>query len=122
MNARSLGGCRVLIVEDETILAMLLKDMLRELGCDVVATATQPSQAIAAIQALEIDVAILDINLGGQQSYGIAAELAARNLPFVFSTGYSRSVSGKEHPDKPVLRKPFQVEDLQAALSQALNG
>jgi CheY-like chemotaxis protein len=82
------SGRRVLLVEDEPIVAWLLKDMLVDLGLMVVGPAASVNQALAMIDAESIDMAVLDVNLKGQMSYPIADALVARGVPFVFSTGY----------------------------------
>lgn len=116
----SLTGRRVLIVEDEMIIAMGLEDMVEQLGCRVVATAARPSEALAAIEKFTIDVAILDVNLDGQKSYDIAAALAHRNVPFVFSTGYASPGASEGYRDRPMLRKPFSATDLERTLTTIL--
>ena len=94
MNNR-FSGRRALLVEDEPIVAWLLKDMLVDLGCSVVGPAADVNQALAMIDAESIDVAVLDVNLRGQMSYPIADVLVARGVPFVFSTGYDKDRLGK---------------------------
>src|ERR1700692_3817867 len=89
MNS-SFAGRRILVVEDEMIVAWLLEDMLADLGCAVVGPAVSINQALAMIDAEAIDAAVLDVNLNGQVSYPIADALAARGVPFVFSTGYAK--------------------------------
>src|SRR5450759_3991479 len=84
------SGRRVLMVEDEMIVAWLLEDTLTDLGCAVIGPAGNVNQALAMIEAEAIDVAVLDINLNGQMSYPIADALAARGVPLVFSTGYDK--------------------------------
>ena len=83
-------GLRVLVVEDEALVAMQLEDMLDELGCVVVDVAGTVSRgvALAADAAVALDGAILDVNLGGEKVYPVAERLAARGVPFVFCTGY----------------------------------
>jgi CheY-like chemotaxis protein len=85
-----LSGRRVLVVEDETMVAWLLEDMLADLGCAVVGPAAHVNQALAMLDAEALDAAVLDINLNGQKSYPVADALAARGVPFVFSTGYNK--------------------------------
>ena len=85
-----LSGRRVLVVEDETMVAWLLEDMLADLGCAVVGPAARVNQALAMLDAEAIDAAVLDVNLNGQMSYPVADALAARGVPFVFSTGYNK--------------------------------
>src|SRR6202045_5470871 len=84
-----LSGRRVLVVEDETMVAWLLEDMLADLGCAVVGPAAHVNQALAMLDAEAIDAAVLDVNLQGQKSYPIADAIAARGVPFAFSTGYN---------------------------------
>jgi CheY-like chemotaxis protein len=101
------SGRRVLLVEDEPIVAWLLKDMLVDLGCSVVGPAADVNQALAMIEAESIDVAVLDVNLRGQMSYPIADVLVARGVPFVFSTGYNKVSLPNSYQSFPVLQKPF---------------
>ena len=116
----SLDGLRVLLVEDEAIIAMTAEDMLEELGCTVAATATNIEEAFACVKGREFDVALLDINLNGQQSLPVAALLRAAGTPFVFTTGYGAAGSGAEYADVPLITKPYQIGDLEAAIGQAL--
>jgi CheY-like chemotaxis protein len=85
----ALSGRRVLVVEDEMMVAWLLEDMLADFGCAVVGPAAGVNQALAMLDAEAFDAAVLDVNLKGQKSYPIADTLAARGVPFVFSTGYN---------------------------------
>ena len=101
------SGRRVLVVEDEMIVAWLLEDMLADLGCAVVGPASSVEQALAMIDAEAIDVAVLDVNLNGQMSYPIADALATRGVPFVFSTGYDKDTLLDGYRIFPVLQKPF---------------
>jgi len=86
---KSLFGRRVLVVEDEMMTLMLIEDMLADLGCESVATAATAEQALALIDKQVFDAAMLDMNLNGEKSHAVADALAARGVPFVFSTGYS---------------------------------
>lgn len=123
MSSEPLSGQRILIVEDEMMIAVMLEDMLEELGCQVAAVAAKPVQALAIIAAEQpIDAAILDVNLDGQNSYEIAAALDERGIPFLFSTGYAAVAVEQRYRDRPFLQKPFRQEDLQKALSGMLNG
>ena len=116
----SLDGVRVLLVEDEAIIAMTAEDMLEELGCTVAATASNLQEAFACADAHDFDVALLDINLNGQQSLPVAALLDQRGTPFVFTTGYGAAGSGAEYADAPLVTKPYQIRDLETAIRQAL--
>ena len=109
---RPFSGRNVLLVEDELIVAWLLEDMLADLGCAVVGPAASVNQALAMIDAEAIDVAVLDVNLNGQMSYPIADALAARGVPFVFSTGYDKDRLLDGYQTFPVLQKPFHRSEL----------
>ena len=98
-----LSGRRVLVVEDEMIVAWLLQDMLADLGCAVVGPAARVAQALAMIDAEAIDAAVLDVNLNGQKSYPVADALAARGVPFVFSTGYETESLPNGYQSLPVV-------------------
>jgi CheY-like chemotaxis protein len=111
---------RVLLVEDEMFVVWLFEDMLADLGCTVVGPASSVNQALAMIEAEAIDVAVLDINLNGQMSYPIADALAARGVPFVFSTGYDKDVLLDGYRTFPVLQKPIQRSELSDTLAELL--
>lgn len=122
MHGPSLAGRRILVVEDEAIVAMLVEDLLDELGCVVVGPAARIEDALRCIESDEIDAAVLDVNLYGERSYPVADALAARNLPFVFVTGYGQSGLDREYRDRPVVQKPFTLEVLQSALARLISG
>lgn len=114
------SGLRAFVVEDETLVAIFLEDLLEELGFIIVGTAGQIPRALAQIALLQPDIAVIDINLAGEEAYPIAKALDERRIPFVFATGYG---DGRVHPDWqhcPVIQKPYQIADLQRALAQAL--
>jgi CheY-like chemotaxis protein len=113
-----LSGRRLLVVEDEMLILMLIEDMLGELGCESVTAAATVEQALALIDAQGFDAAMLDMNLNGNKSHAVADALAARGVPFVFSTGYSSHDMRDGDRDRPVLRKPFQYEELVAKLTR----
>jgi CheY-like chemotaxis protein len=114
------SGRRVLLVEDEMIVAWLLEDMLADLGCAVVGPAAHVPQALAMIDAEAIDAAVLDVNLNGKMSYPIADALAARGVPFVFSTGYDKDSLLDGYRTFPVLQKPFHRSELVDTLAKLL--
>jgi CheY-like chemotaxis protein len=104
------------------MIAMLLEDMLTDLGCKVVGPAYSLAPALAlARDETSIDVAILDVNLAGQTVYEVADTLKARGVPIVFSSGYGASGLREADRDAPVLPKPFKLQDLAAALRRALD-
>jgi len=118
----SLEGRRVLLVEDEAMIAMLLEDMLGDLGCTVVGPAYALTSALAlAAGESPIDVAILDINLAGRPVFEVADALRARRVPMIFSSGYGDRGLREVDRGAPVLGKPFRAGDLAAALHQALD-
>jgi CheY-like chemotaxis protein len=114
------SGRRVLLVEDEMIVACLLEDMLADLGCTVVGPAASVDQALAMIDAEAIDVAVLDVNLNGQMSYPVADALAARGVPFAFSTGYHKDRLLENYRNVPALQKPFHLSELTDMLTKLL--
>ena len=115
-----LTGQRVLVVEDEALVAMLLEDMLGDLGCNVMGPAMRVREALDLVESgAPIDVAILDMNLAGERSFRIAEALGSRAVPFVISTGFEGGIEA-DLRDRPVLRKPFLSSDLETALRAAL--
>jgi CheY-like chemotaxis protein len=119
--AQGLRGRRILVVEDEGLILMTIRDMLEELGCEIAAAESRPDRAVAAVGATAIDAALLDVNLGqGETSYPIAEALAARGIPFAFLTGYDSGGLSEGHQGRPVLSKPVDERDLEAVLQRLL--
>ena len=121
LMSKAFEGRRVLLVEDEAMIAMLLEDMLGDLGCEVVgpAYAIAPALALASSEAA-IDVAILDVNIAGRPVFEVADALRARRVPMIFSSGYGDSGLREVDRGAPVLGKPFRAGELAAALREAL--
>ncbi len=116
-----LTGRNILLVEDEMMVAMLLESVLENEGCNVISAGyVEQATLLAAEQAL--DAAVLDVNLHGKRSYPVADALAARVIPFVFSTGYGDVELRGRYPDRPVLAKPYKPSDLILTLSALLAG
>src|SRR5205085_6069744 len=115
-------GLRVFVVEDEPMIGMLLEDMLDELGCTVAASAARLDEALTAARTGEFDVALLDVNLHGQNTGPVAEVLSARGVPFVFATGYSEQGLPEAFRGRPNLKKPFQLDALGQALAAAPTG
>jgi CheY-like chemotaxis protein len=109
----------VLVVEDDSLICMLIEDYLADLGCNVVATAAKLEDGLKKAKSMAIDVAVLDINLQGQLSYPIAQALQGRAIPFLFATGYGKSGVPQSLESVPVLSKPFGIEALRDALVRA---
>jgi CheY-like chemotaxis protein len=111
---------RILIVEDEAFIAVMLTDMLEELGYDVAASASQVSQAREFLAGEKVDIALLDVNLGNEKIDPVADLLAERACPFIFTTGYGQAGVPAAHASRSVLQKPFNISDLDAALRKEL--
>jgi CheY-like chemotaxis protein len=113
------SGRRVLVIEDEMMVAMLLKDLLAYLGFTVVGSAARVEHALTLIEAAgALDAAVLDINLNGQMSYPVADALVARKVPFLFATGYGRDSVTNGYRSFPMLQKPFRLLELFDALTK----
>jgi DNA-binding response OmpR family regulator len=108
---------RVLIVEDEPLIAMMLEDFLEVLDHSCAGTADSVTEALALIASNPPEAAILDVNLrGGEKSWPIADALAAANVPFVFATGGGSDGLPEEHRGRPQLAKPFTMDGVKKAL------
>lgn len=114
-------GPRVLVVEDEPVVAMCLEDILEDLGCVTVGPASRLAEGLALAEHEAIDAAILDINLGGERSTGIAEMLIARGVPFVFASGYG-SVPEGFATSAMLIEKPYREGDVARALVRLLPG
>lgn len=115
-----LSGKRVLVVEDEMLVLMYTEDLLADLGCEMVSAAATVEKALALIEAESFDVAMLDMNLNGDETFSVADALAARGVPFVFATGYASHDLGDGHRGRPVLNKPFLDRELAAVMTRLL--
>ena len=122
MSENGSDARRVLIVEDDVMIRMLIEDMLGDLGFAVAAEASKVHEALAAVNSTAFDVAILDVNLSGETTGPVAEALAARGTPFVFATGYGEHGLPDQFRDRPLLKKPFQIESLKRVLDTALAG
>ena len=111
---------RVLIVEDEMMVAMLVEDILTDLGCELAGLATHLDEAVRLAGEEDIDFAMLDVNLGGKPSYSVAEILKRRGIPFVFATGYGERGLDPAFAGSPTLQKPFQHEDIERVITQHL--
>jgi CheY-like chemotaxis protein len=112
---------RILIVEDEMTIAMLIEDMLTDLGHEVAALAMRLPQALKlAATTPFLDFAILDVNLDGRMSFPVADILGARGVPFIFASGYgSAGLNENYRGSAAVVRKPFRLRDLKLAIERA---
>ena len=111
---------RVLIVEDEGVVGLLLEDMLTDLGYEVAGVAARLGEGLQKAETEEYDCAILDVNLDGRPSFPIAEALTKRGTPFLFVTGYGAKGLDPDFAGHPVLAKPFLQTELEAALRKLL--
>jgi CheY-like chemotaxis protein len=115
-----LAGTRVFIVEDEALILDTLQDMLQGLGCRVVESALRVDEALAKLASLQVDVAVLDVNVAGRRIDPVADLLAERGTPFLFASGYGRGSLPAAHRERVLLAKPYRTTDLKAALNSLL--
>lgn len=113
-----LSGRRILIVEDEMLVSMVIEEALKDLGCDVVGPVATRAQALALAEAEPLDGALLDVNLGGESVYPVADALSQRGIPFAFVTGYGQGAIADRYATAPALVKPFQLSTVERVLSE----
>jgi DNA-binding response OmpR family regulator len=110
------------LAEDEALIRMMLADMVEELGHRVAAEAGTIDKALSLAGNCEFDVAILDVNLDGANIAPVAEIIAARNIPFLFVSGYGAAGIPETFMDRPGLRKPFRIEELDRTVRSLLSG
>lgn len=120
MSGMILAGLRVLVVEDEVLISLLVEDILAEQGCTVVGPYDRVADALKAARAETIDMAVLDVNVAGVKVYPVAEILAAREIPFLLLSGYGRQAIPPEHPTWRVCGKPFRPETLVTMLNDLM--
>jgi light-regulated signal transduction histidine kinase (bacteriophytochrome)/CheY-like chemotaxis protein len=113
----ALDGLKILLVEDQLVIAMDAEMMLAGKGASAIETAASPAEALRKLSHFTPDAAVLDVNLGTETSLPVAEELARRNIPFVFATGYGDNIMVPQSFSAPTIRKPYD----EAALARALN-
>jgi CheY-like chemotaxis protein len=116
-----LFGRRILVIEDEMPILMMIESMLADLGCESVSAAATVNQAVGLIEGQVFDAAMLDVNLKGDNCRPVADALAARGVPFFFSTGSGGRHAMDGYEDRAILRKPFMDKDLAAILTSILS-
>ncbi len=109
---------RVLVVEDEMIVAMLVEDMMSDLGFEIAGVAGRLNDAFRHLEKMDFDVAVLDVSLNGEQVFPFARALEERHIPFVFATAYGARGIPSEFAKHPVVQKPFRAEDLAQAIEK----
>jgi DNA-binding response OmpR family regulator len=122
MTADGKPARRVLIIEDEMLIALMLQDMLEDEGLHVGGVANSLLAGLDLARTADAELAILDINLNGQESYPIADVLRGRGIPFIFSTGYGAGNVKAGYHTVPQLMKPYQQDMLRALIDTALAG
>ena len=110
---------RVLVVEDEMLLAMLMEDSLMDCGCDVVGPVARVADGVKLASSERLDGAILDINIAGTEVFPVAFELARRGVPFIFVSGYDSHNLPEAWRGRPILKKPFRPRDLARNMAKA---
>ena len=120
MSGRSLAGLRVLVVEDEMLVSLLIEDILEAEGCAIVGPYSRFDAALSASRIEAFDLAVLDVNLAGTKVFPVADVIAERNIPFLFLSGYGRNAVPAAHPEWRVCNKPFSTDDLTSMLRQLL--
>ena len=115
-----LKGVRVLVVEDEYFVAILIEEILESAGCIVTGPIPRLRETLDAAHHDDCDAAVLDVNLAGERINPVADVLAERNVPFVFVTGYGANALPSEYAERPHLCKPFRMGDLLCTLSNVV--
>jgi DNA-binding NtrC family response regulator len=111
------SGLKVLVVEDEPLIAMEVQDLLTESGCTVIGPASSVEQGMRLMKEEDVDGAVLDVNLGGEMVFPLADALAGQSIPFVYVTGYGKLLRACDH-SRPVLQKPYANQDLLNIIGQ----
>lgn len=118
--SQAFAGRRVLVVEDESLVAMLLETILEDMGCEPVGPAATVEEGLQLAAAEQVDAALLDVNVAGRQVFPVAEALRERGVPFVFSTGYGEGGLPDEWRGHPTLQKPFTEAAVRDALVAAM--
>ena len=120
--AQGLAGKRILVVEDEVIVAMLIEDILSDQGATIVGPAARVAKALELLDDGPLDGAVLDVNLAGEMTTPVAEELRRRGIPFAFATGYGAAGLPEGFAGQPLLQKPFQEHDLNRVMAEVIGG
>lgn len=112
----------VFLVEDETMIRMMVAEMLVDLGYSIAGEAGDVDEALHLVETVDFDIALLDVNVNGKVITPVARAIVARKRPFIFATGYGTQGMPEEFRDRPALQKPFQMETLARMIETALKG
>lgn len=115
---RVAGNRRVLVVEDEMIVAMLVEDMMGDMGFEVAGVAGRLNDAFQLLEKTDFDLAVLDVSLNGELVFPFAQALEEKKIPFVFATAYGARGIPQEFAGHPVVQKPFRTQDLAGAIAR----
>jgi CheY-like chemotaxis protein len=121
-NLKAASRTSILLVEDEVMIRMMVADMLEELGYTIAGEAGDIDEGIRLVQAVDFDIAILDVNVNGKVITPVAEAVQMRGLPLVFATGYGAQGLPEKFRDRPTLQKPFQIETLARTIETVLKG
>lgn len=116
-----LAGLDVLLVEDESLVALLMEDMLRELGASTILCAARVTTGLSLLSVNKPALGVLDVNVAGEVVYPIALQMLERGIPFIFVTGYDAKAMDPRFADCPKLRKPLTLDILEGALRKLLS-
>jgi CheY-like chemotaxis protein len=111
---------RVLLLDDEVIISMMMQDWLADLDCEAVGPAHSVASALSLVKSESFDAAVLDLSLAKENSAAVADELRARNVPFAFATGYNARDLPERHKDAVILTKPFDFNGFRNTIDQLL--
>ena len=120
MAAGALTGKRVLVVEDEMLIALLVEETLTDAGCIVVGPFARVPAALEAARAEDVDAAVLDINVAGEMVFPVAYALEERGIPFLFVTGYGRAALPSDRPNWDACTKPIRAHQLTEYLARKI--
>lgn len=120
MTASRPPGGSVFLVEDETMIRMMVAEMLVDLGYSIAGEAGDVDEALRLVETVDFDIALLDVNVNGKVVTPVARAIVARKRPFIFATGYGTQGMPEEFRGRPALQKPFQMETLARMIEAAL--
>ncbi|GEO43001.1 response regulator [Skermanella aerolata] len=122
MTTHNLAGCRILVVEDELLIAVMIEEALQDLGCVVVGPAAKLDDALRLAREETLDGAVLDVTIRGGRVYPVTECLRARGIPFVLASGYGDWALPEDLQDHARLTKPFTADELEKHISLLCGG